>query len=123
MYPGPSLRCASGYYIGNDFPYTEVYNKKRITEIGQRVRETFEFNIVTFSWDALYICHRNRKGSNQGYKAGALIPPINVSQKILQLSNIYGVLRCHGVLLIYEPVVVLSLGVLLDSKNQDKFQN
>jgi hypothetical protein len=62
-------------------------------------------------------------GSNQGYKAGVSIPPIDVSQRILELSNFYGVLHCHGVLLVYESVVVLSLGVLLDSKNRDKLQN
>ncbi len=61
--------------------------------------------------------------SNQGYKAGVSIPPIDVSQRNLELSNIYGVSRCHEVLLVYESIVVLSLGVLLDSKNQDKLQN
>ena len=62
-------------------------------------------------------------GSNQGYKAGVSIPLIEVSQRNLELSNVYGVSRCHVVLLVYESVVVLSLGVLLDSKNQDKLQN
>jgi hypothetical protein len=52
-----------------------------------------------------------------------LIAPINVPQTNLELSNVYGVLRCHQVLLVYESVVVLSLGALLDSKNQDKLQN
>ncbi len=61
--------------------------------------------------------------SNQGYKAGVSIPPIDVSQRSLELSNVYGVLLCHELLLVYESVVVLSLGVLLDSKNQDKLQN
>jgi hypothetical protein len=58
-------------------------------------------------------------GSNQDYKAGVSIPPIDVSQRNLELSNVYGVSRCHQVLLAYESVVVLSLGVLLGSKNQD----
>jgi hypothetical protein len=62
-------------------------------------------------------------GSNQGYKAGVSIPPIDVSQRNHELSNVYGVSRCHEVLLVYESVVALSLGVLLGSKNQDKFQN
>jgi hypothetical protein len=62
-------------------------------------------------------------GSNQGYKAGVSIPPVDVSQRILELSNVNGVLHCHGVLLANESVVVLSLGVLLDSKNRDKLQN
>jgi hypothetical protein len=62
-------------------------------------------------------------GSNQGYKAGVSIAPIDVSQRNLELSNVYGVSRCHVVLLVYEIVVVLSTGVLLDSKNQDKLQN
>jgi hypothetical protein len=62
-------------------------------------------------------------GSDQGYEAGVSIPLIDVSQRSLELSNVYGVLRCHEVLLVYEFVVVLSLGVLLDSKNQDKLQN
>jgi hypothetical protein len=62
-------------------------------------------------------------GSNQGYKASVSIPPIDVSQRNLELSNVYGVSRCHQLLLVYESVVVLSLGVLLDSKNLDKLQN
>ena len=62
-------------------------------------------------------------GSNQGYKAGVSILPIDVSQRNLELSNVYGVSCCHVVLLVYESVVVLSLGVLLDSKIQDKLQN
>lgn len=62
-------------------------------------------------------------GSNQGYKAGVSIAPIDVSQRNLELSNVYGVSRCHEVLLVYESVVVLLLGLLLDSKNQDKLQS
>jgi hypothetical protein len=62
-------------------------------------------------------------GSNPGYKAGVSIAPIDVSQRNLELSNVYGVSRCHVVLLVYETVDVLSAGVLLDSKNQDKLQN
>jgi hypothetical protein len=62
-------------------------------------------------------------GSNQGYKVGVSISPIDVSRRNLELTNVYGVSRCHQVLLVYESVVVLSLGVLLSSKNQDEFQN
>jgi hypothetical protein len=62
-------------------------------------------------------------GSNQSYKTVISIPPIDVSQRSLELSNVYEVLRCHEALLVYESVVVLSLGVLLDSKNQYKLQN
>jgi hypothetical protein len=62
-------------------------------------------------------------GSNQGYKAGVSIPPIDVSQRSLELSNVYGILRCQEILLVYESVVVLSLGVLFGSKNQDKLKN
>jgi len=62
-------------------------------------------------------------GSNQGYKAGVSIAPIGVSQRNFEVSNVYGVSRCHVVLLVYDFVVVISLGVLLDSKNQDKLQN
>jgi hypothetical protein len=54
---------------------------------------------------------------------GVSIPHIDVSQRSLELSNVYEVLRCHEVLLVYESIVVLSVGVLLDSKNQDKLQN
>jgi hypothetical protein len=43
-------------------------------------------------------------GSNQGYKASFSIAPIDVSQRNLELSNVYGVSRCHEVLFIYESV-------------------
>jgi hypothetical protein len=53
-------------------------------------------------------------GSNQGYKAGVLIAPIDISQRNPELSNVYGMSSCHEVLLVYESVVVLPVGVLPD---------
>jgi hypothetical protein len=55
MVADPPLGDAAGCHIGNNFPFTEVTNKKRIIEIGHRVREIFEFNLRTLSWDTLYI--------------------------------------------------------------------
>jgi hypothetical protein len=44
--------------------------------------------------NTLYIRYRNRMGSNRGYKASFSIAPIDVSQRNLKLSNVYGVSRC-----------------------------
>jgi hypothetical protein len=61
-------------------------------------------------------------GSNQGYKAGVSIPPIDVSQRSLELSNVHGVLRCHEVLSAYESVDVYRWEYYLTQKIKINFK-
>ncbi len=64
MYSGSKACDQTSAYGSNKFLKIKFYLKKRITEIGQWVREIIEFNIVTLSWDTLYNQNLNQNSLN-----------------------------------------------------------